>query len=562
MPRYEFSQGSSHKFWSIDRQSMVLTIVFGRIGTDGQTIVKRLASDAAATDAYDKLVREKTAKGYRLAAGAAKAAGSAKAAGPAKAASSAKAAGTAVERRSTSRYVHVGHVSQNNHPATPLVIGDLEIMKGWRGDPDGDADGAIELAGGRIVGLDLDLMAPDVFVAAPGRVVLMAGSNRSLVESHSLEELAPDLDGPIDAHDTWTIDVPSGAIVMALAYNATPEEGLDPVSLGLDVQCYSDVTPRLPRRAPKRPVFTNQRDRRDVAIVPVAPGRYRITRGKTGRFLGCVIERIGAVTKAAAAKAAAATKVASARAAAAAKAAAAAAKATAAAAKAAAAKATPAKATAAAAKAGKTGSRSGKPTFVARVAVANSLRTWAVLADGEDALAWAPSMADRAMKVSGDFNVGHSKSASLALGASKVLVMRVTKMFVGYCDLWRTDDGLLSVDLNPGKKPRPNKTDRAALDGLGARLAKMPASSKPRLAGTLEIKGGCLAILDPGVKPAITRAQLAAASKKPLESKAFVAVPLENGRYDVFVQALGPDKKTWHEDALGTCSQRIQIVRT
>jgi predicted DNA-binding WGR domain protein len=116
MPRYEFSQGSSHKFWSIDRQSMVLTIVFGRIGTDGQTIVKRLASDAAATDAYDKLVREKTAKGYRLAAGAAKAAGSAKAAGPAKAASSAKAAGTAVERRSTSRYVHVGHVSQNNHP--------------------------------------------------------------------------------------------------------------------------------------------------------------------------------------------------------------------------------------------------------------------------------------------------------------------------------------------------------------------------------------------------------------------------------------------------------------
>lgn len=157
-----------------------------------------------------------------------------------------------------------------------------------RGDPDGVADGAIELAGGRIVGLDLDLMAPDVFVAAPGRVVLMAGSNRSLVESHSLKELAADLDGPI-----------------------------------------------------------------------------------------------------------------------------------------------------------------------------------------------------------------------------------------------------------PGKRPRPNKTDRAALDGLGARLVRMPASSKPRLAGTLEIKSGCLAILDPGVKPTVTRAKLAAASKKPLESKAFVAVPLEHGRYDVFVPPIG-----------------------
>jgi len=39
-------------------------------------------------------------------------------------------------------------------------------------------------------------------------------------------------------------------------------------------------------------------------------------------------------------------------------------------------------------------------------------------------------------------------------------------------------------------------------------------------------------------------------------------VPLKNGRYDVFAQTLGPDKTAWHEDPLGICSQRIQIIRS
>ena len=63
--RYEYSQGTSHKFWQIEQRGKVLHIAFGRIGSEGQTVVKRFASPAAATQARDKLAREKTRKGYK-----------------------------------------------------------------------------------------------------------------------------------------------------------------------------------------------------------------------------------------------------------------------------------------------------------------------------------------------------------------------------------------------------------------------------------------------------------------------------------------------------------------
>ncbi|MGC4093768.1 MAG: WGR domain-containing protein [Polyangiaceae bacterium] len=71
MRRFELSEGSSNKFWQIERQGNNLTICFGRIGTNGQTQVKSLGSDAAAQAEHDKLVREKLKKGYREAASAA-----------------------------------------------------------------------------------------------------------------------------------------------------------------------------------------------------------------------------------------------------------------------------------------------------------------------------------------------------------------------------------------------------------------------------------------------------------------------------------------------------------
>src|SRR5262245_42795515 len=65
MRRFEFSEGSSHKFWAVDVADNVLTVQYGKIGTAGQTQVKTLASAAAAETQAAKLSAEKTGKGYR-----------------------------------------------------------------------------------------------------------------------------------------------------------------------------------------------------------------------------------------------------------------------------------------------------------------------------------------------------------------------------------------------------------------------------------------------------------------------------------------------------------------
>jgi predicted DNA-binding WGR domain protein len=66
MPRYEFSEGSSNKFWQIDLDGTSFTTTYGRIGTDGQTTMKEYDSEAKAKKEYDKLIAEKVKKGYEL----------------------------------------------------------------------------------------------------------------------------------------------------------------------------------------------------------------------------------------------------------------------------------------------------------------------------------------------------------------------------------------------------------------------------------------------------------------------------------------------------------------
>lgn len=74
MPRYELVRGSSNKFWTITLKGKSFTTQFGKIGSAGQTKLKEHASEAAAKAEYDKLIVEKTRKGYVL-VGTAKAIG-------------------------------------------------------------------------------------------------------------------------------------------------------------------------------------------------------------------------------------------------------------------------------------------------------------------------------------------------------------------------------------------------------------------------------------------------------------------------------------------------------
>jgi DNA ligase 1 len=62
--RFEFQAGASHKFWEISQSGGEVTVRFGRVGTTGQSQSKSFADPASAGKHADKLIAEKTAKGY------------------------------------------------------------------------------------------------------------------------------------------------------------------------------------------------------------------------------------------------------------------------------------------------------------------------------------------------------------------------------------------------------------------------------------------------------------------------------------------------------------------
>lgn len=64
MRRFELVEGSSSKFWQIERRGNELDLAWGRIGTAGQSQTKSFPTEAKAEAEHDKLVAEKTKKGY------------------------------------------------------------------------------------------------------------------------------------------------------------------------------------------------------------------------------------------------------------------------------------------------------------------------------------------------------------------------------------------------------------------------------------------------------------------------------------------------------------------
>jgi predicted DNA-binding WGR domain protein len=61
---FQFREGGSDKFWAIDVAGKAFTVRFGRTGTAGQAQTKEFGSLAEAQQAADKLIAEKTRKGY------------------------------------------------------------------------------------------------------------------------------------------------------------------------------------------------------------------------------------------------------------------------------------------------------------------------------------------------------------------------------------------------------------------------------------------------------------------------------------------------------------------
>ena len=64
MRRFEFVSGPSAKFWEIRLAGTAVKVRFGRLGTEGQTQAKTFPSPEAACQHADKVIAEKTRKGY------------------------------------------------------------------------------------------------------------------------------------------------------------------------------------------------------------------------------------------------------------------------------------------------------------------------------------------------------------------------------------------------------------------------------------------------------------------------------------------------------------------
>jgi predicted DNA-binding WGR domain protein len=64
MRTFEFKDDKSNKFWNIELKGSKFNVTFGKIGTKGQTQTKEFDDAKKAKAAHDKLVTEKTDKGY------------------------------------------------------------------------------------------------------------------------------------------------------------------------------------------------------------------------------------------------------------------------------------------------------------------------------------------------------------------------------------------------------------------------------------------------------------------------------------------------------------------
>ncbi|MEJ7599974.1 MAG: WGR domain-containing protein [Kofleriaceae bacterium] len=62
--RYEYTDGSSSKFWQIELSGASFTTTHGKIGSSGQTLLKQWPDAATAKREHDKLIAQKTKKGY------------------------------------------------------------------------------------------------------------------------------------------------------------------------------------------------------------------------------------------------------------------------------------------------------------------------------------------------------------------------------------------------------------------------------------------------------------------------------------------------------------------
>jgi predicted DNA-binding WGR domain protein len=62
---FQLIAGNHYKFWTVEVIGRHYCATFGRIGTEGQTQIKTLGSEAAALEKAEEMIEQKLGKGYR-----------------------------------------------------------------------------------------------------------------------------------------------------------------------------------------------------------------------------------------------------------------------------------------------------------------------------------------------------------------------------------------------------------------------------------------------------------------------------------------------------------------
>ena len=65
MTEFQFIEGASRKFWRVGVNGRDLVVEYGRIGTNGQRVIKTFDDAERAKREAVKLTLEKTRKGYQ-----------------------------------------------------------------------------------------------------------------------------------------------------------------------------------------------------------------------------------------------------------------------------------------------------------------------------------------------------------------------------------------------------------------------------------------------------------------------------------------------------------------
>ena len=60
-----YKDAKSHKFWEVEAKGSSINILYGRVGNNGQTSVKKAKSPDVAKAEVEKLIKSKLKKGFK-----------------------------------------------------------------------------------------------------------------------------------------------------------------------------------------------------------------------------------------------------------------------------------------------------------------------------------------------------------------------------------------------------------------------------------------------------------------------------------------------------------------